>query len=66
MAKSILEGLTLTSSGNIDWHANGWPEPNPGADTYEAGYSIKGMPDDIFNLWMDECDMLDDGWEADW
>ncbi len=53
-------------NGDINWHANGWPEPNPGAETRLNGFTTDGMPDDIFVQWMDECDELDEGWEVDW
>lgn len=58
--------IIYNSDGSIDWEANGWPEPNPGAETRVNGLSIDGMPDDIYNQWMDECDELDIGWEVDW
>lgn len=61
-----MDDIIYDKDGDIDWNANGWPEPNPGAETMENGYSIAGMPDDIFDQWMDECDELDTGWEVDW
>lgn len=58
--------IKYTKDGDIDWNANGWPEPNPGAEANLNGFSTGGMPDDIFDIWMDECDKLEDGWEVDW
>jgi len=52
------------SNGTIDWNSNGWPEPNPGADTDMDGYTTDTMPDDIFDQWLSECDDLD-CWGAD-
>ena len=52
--------------GNIDWNANGWPVPN---DTYDAnldGYTTEGMPNDIFDIWQQECEELDIDWSADY
>lgn len=51
----------MDDESGIDWHANGWPEPNIGAETNYEGYSADGMPDDIFDIWMAECQDL-----ADW
>lgn len=53
-------------NGEIDWEANGWPEPNPGAETKVNGFTTDGMPNDIFDQWMDECDDLETGWSVDW
>ena len=61
-----MNDIIYDEDGNVDWNANGWPEPNPGAETRLNGYTIDGMPDDIFDMWMDECDDLDSGWEVDW
>lgn len=53
--------------GSVDWNANGWPEPNVGAETDDGVYTTEGMPDDVFDLWLAECDnMMDNGWEVDW
>lgn len=59
-------GVVYYSDDGIDWNANGWPEPNPGRRSEVDGYSILGMPDDIFDQWLEECDELDGGWEADY
>lgn len=61
-----MNDIIYDDDGNVDWNANGWPEPNPGADASMDGYSIEGMPDDIFDQWINECDNLDTGWEVDW
>lgn len=58
--------IIYDENGNIDWNANGWPEPNPGAETYSNGMNIDSMPNDIFDIWMNECDRLEDNWEVDW
>lgn len=58
--------IVFNKDGDIDWNANGWPEPNPGADGEKDGYSIEGMPDKIFEEWMNECELLTTDWEADW
>ena len=52
--------IITDSNGNIDWKANGWPEPNPEAQTMIDGLSTHGMPNDVFNQWLDECDALVD------
>lgn len=62
----VKKKVIYDSDGNIDWTANGWPEPNPGAETYSNGLSIDSMPNDIFDIWMNECDELEDSWEVDW
>ncbi|MBO5629422.1 MAG: hypothetical protein J5965_10155 [Aeriscardovia sp.] len=61
-----MSDIIRTADGDIDWEANGWPEPNPGAEPRMNGLSIEGMPDDIYNIWMDECDDLDIDWGVDW
>ena len=58
--------IKLTKSGDIDWNANGWPDPNPEGLSMVNGLSTAGMPDDIFDQWQNECDNLDVGWEVDW
>jgi hypothetical protein len=61
-----MDNVICNPDGSIDWNANGWPEPNPGAETMVDGYSTNGMPSDIFDMWMDECDELETGWSIDW
>lgn len=58
--------LIYDENGNIDWNANGWPEPNPEGLSMVNGLNTSGMPDDIFDIWQNECDNLDTGWEVDW
>lgn len=58
--------IIYDENGEIDWEANGWPEPNPGAETKVNGFTTDGMPNDIFDQWMDECDDLETGWSVDW
>lgn len=60
-----MDEIIYDSDGNIDWNANGWPDPNPGAETDDGEYSIDGMPDDIYDQWMEECDELYDVWEME-
>lgn len=54
----------MDNDNRIDWHANGWPEPNVGAETTYEGYSADGMPDDIFDIWLEECYALAE-WSVD-
>ena len=54
----------MDDENGIDWHANGWPEPNCGAETTYEGYSADGMPDDIFDIWLEECYALAE-WSVD-
>ncbi len=61
-----MDEIIYDSNGEIDWNANGWPEPNAGYDPGYDGYSTEGMPDDIFDAWYDLCGMLDVGWSSDW
>lgn len=56
----IMMDVICTDEGGIDWHANGWPEPNMGTETTYEGYSADGMPDDVFDIWLDECYELAD------
>ena len=56
--------IIFDKNGNIDWNANGWPEPNPGANSVVDGYSTDTMPDDIFDIWIAECNEEED-WGAD-
>lgn len=60
-----MDDIIYDSDGNIDWNANGWPEPNPGAETDDGEYCIDGMPDDIYDMWMDMCDEMFDVWEME-
>lgn len=50
--------IIFTDDDNIDWHANGWPEPNPDGIPYEDDYTLDGMPDEIFDEWQLACDEL--------
>lgn len=51
--------IITNPDGSIDWNANGWPEPNPfmiyDEDETESGVSLERMPDDIFDVWINEC-----------
>lgn len=55
--------------GNIDWNANGWPEPNPYGDSHETVDGVElttdGMPNDIFEEWLDACDLQEQFWELE-
>lgn len=55
-----MPSIIFDEDGNIDWNANGWPEPNAGADGEVDGYSIEGMPDDIFDMWLEMCTSSED------
>lgn len=57
-----MDNIIRNSDGSIDWEANGWPEPNPYGMT--DGYDIEDMPDDIFEIWQEECEAFDD-WNVD-
>lgn len=59
-----MDDVIYDDDGAIDWNANGWPEPNLGAETNYDGYSADGMPDDLFDIWLDECQQLSD-WGID-
>ena len=61
-----MENIILSHNGDIDWNANGWPEPNPAMDANYEGYSTDSMPDDIFDQWQNECENMEDEWEIDW
>lgn len=61
-----MDSIIRDEDGNIDWNANGWPEPNPTYDTEYDGYSLENMPDYIFDIWQAECDELDIDWSADY
>lgn len=54
----------MADNNTIDWNANGWPEPNVEQDTNLDGYSTEGMPDDIFDIWLEECYSLAE-WSVD-
>ena len=56
-----MDDIIRHADGSIDWHANGWPEPNPSYED-EDEYSVVDMPDDIFEIWESECDELDVDW----
>lgn len=60
--------VILTELGEIDWHANGWPNPNPEMSSTEGEYSTRGMPMDIFEEWQTLCDLeVGEGeWRVDW
>lgn len=51
--------IITNPDGSINWHANGWPEPNPwmiyDEDETEDGVNADNMPDDIFEVWLSEC-----------
>ena len=51
----IMMDVICTDEGGIDW-----PEPNMGTETTYAGYSADGMPDEVFDIWLDECYELAD------
>lgn len=55
----------IMSHGEIDWNENGWPVPNSYEDPDYEGYSIEGMPDDIFDIWLMECQNMIDDWGSD-
>lgn len=57
--------IIYDTNGEIDWNANNWPEPNSEYDTGYGGYSIDGMPDDIFEIWEEACSELDIDWSSD-
>ena len=54
--------IIYDENGNIDWNANGWPKPNDVYDSELDGYSTEGMPNDIFDVWLEECEELDTDW----
>lgn len=60
-----MEEIILNDDGTIDWNANGWPEPNSEYDSDYDGYSVEGMPDDIFEIWEEACSELDIDWSSD-
>ena len=60
MADDIIFG----EHGEIDWNANGWPEPNPEADGYIDDYTVDTMPEEIFDIWLEACANEEDwGWD---
>lgn len=61
-----LDRIIYFSDGTIDWNSNGWPEPNDLYDPQYDGYDTAGMPNEIFEIWEDECEKLDIGWSADY
>lgn len=55
-----MKDIIMTPDGNIDWNANGWPEPNAEGLSEVDGYSTNGMPNEVFDEWQALC------WELDW
>lgn len=60
-----MDEILYTIDGEIDWNANGWPEPNSEYDSEHGGYSIEGMPDYVFDIWEEQCAMSDIDWSSD-
>lgn len=60
-----MSDIIMMSDGEIAWHANGWPVPNPYEDAEYEGYSAEGMPDDIFDIWLMECQNMSEDWGSD-
>ncbi len=59
--------IIYDDDGHIDWIANGWPEPNAEESMNDGERSTEDMPDDIFEIWLEECRWAEDnGWEVDW
>lgn len=59
-----MDEIAFGKYGEIDWEANGWPEPNPERDGYTDGKSVDTMPDDVFDIWLEACAEEDD-WGSD-
>ncbi len=58
----MMGNIIFDKNGNIDWNANGWPVPTPGGIGEIDGYNIDDMPDEVFDIWITECnEMEDDG-----
>lgn len=52
--------IVFNKYGDIDWNANGWPEPNPGGVADIDGYTTDTMPDDVFDIWITLCNEDED------
>ena len=60
-----MESVIYNKNGDVDWNANGWPEPNPASLGEDGEFSIEGMPDEIFDIWLMECESLGEEYSID-
>lgn len=62
--KEYVDGLIADENGDIDWNANGWPEPNPFylMDLDEID-DPQPMPDEIMDIWEYACEQCDTVYE---